>query len=164
MFWLFLLRHCLNYGVKLFQLASSFYNDSFSSWIRSLFDSKCSVRWLIYSSFFCFKMSSILSKIGLYFCFNVSWYTLSYWVLSIKDSCFFWILSTRFWTRIWSFWCFSATSCPIGLSPKPNLSASSFLMNSSWAWICASFYWITGAGYSLAGSYAFPSSLVLNYY
>jgi hypothetical protein len=88
-FWLFRFRAILNSGVRLFQDASSFYNDSFSNWIRSLFCSKCSVKWLKYSSFFYFIISSKLSKIGLYFCFKVSWYTLSYCVLSIKDSCFF---------------------------------------------------------------------------
>jgi len=62
----------LNSGVSYCQLDSNFFNVSFSSCIRLLFASRCSVKWLKYSILFCLTMFSISSKIGLYFYFSVS--------------------------------------------------------------------------------------------
>ena len=69
----FFSRVCLNSGVSCFQLPSSFFKVSFSSYIRLLFPSRCSVKWLRYSICFYFSMVSIWSKMGSYFYFRVAW-------------------------------------------------------------------------------------------
>ena len=77
-FWSWSSRIFLNLGLISLKLFSILCSVSFSSKIRSLLASSYLVRWSRYSYFFCCRISSIWVKMGLYFCFKVSWYMVSY--------------------------------------------------------------------------------------